>query len=131
MKRKTIYLAGRMDGLSYEDAMTWRYKAKSMLYNFDVYIPHYGFTLDNKNLMWDRDYFMEDNCDILIVNFDYEKENPFLGTSMEIGRAYYQRKPIIIFSTKQWVKDSLTLQHHASAIVNTLEEAVEIANEFI
>lgn len=128
--KKSIYLAGKMDGLSFEDAMSWRHKAKRMIYDFKVYIPQYELSPDN-NLMWDRDYYQLDNSDILIVNFDYEKDSPFLGTSMEIGRAFYQRKPIIIFSTKSWVKESLTLKYHSTAIVNTLEEAIDLAYGFL
>ena len=129
---RSIYLAGKMDGLSEQEAMSWRRK---VLYElqitdklFKVNYPPYGYE-EHKNLMWDRDYFLLDKSDILLVNFDYEENSPFLGTSMEIGRAYYQRKPIVIFSSKQWVHESKTLQYHATAIVNTLEEAIEIICE--
>lgn len=128
---KSVYLVGRMDGLSYNEAMEWRFYAKNILYNFNANIPQYNVEIEHQNLLWDRDYYMLDNSDILIANFDYEKDQPFLGSSMEIGRAFYQRKPIIIFSTKSWVKESMTLKYHATCIVETLEEAVEMANSFL
>lgn len=129
--KKTIYLAGKMDGLTKEEAMTWRLKTKKKLqYLYNVNMPEYDCCEGFANLMWDRDYFLLDQSDILLVNFDYEKNSPFLGTSMEIGRALYQRKPIIIFSTQKWVHESLTLQYHASAIVNTLDEAIDVINSF-
>lgn len=129
--KKTIYLAGKMDGLTKEEAMTWRVKAKNKLQHlYNVNMPEYDYCEGFANLMWDRDYFLLDQSDILLVNFDYEKDSPFLGTSIEIGRALYQRKPIIIFSTQKWVHESLTLQYHASAIVNTLDEAIDVINSF-
>ena len=129
--KKTIYLAGKMDGLTKEEAMAWRLKTKKKLqYLYNVNMPEYDYCEGFANLMWDTDYFLLDHSDILLVNFDYEKNSPFLGTSMEIGRALYQRKPIIIFSTQKWVHESLTLQYHASAIVNTLDEAIDVINSF-
>lgn len=130
--KKNVYLAGKIDGLDSAEAMKWRYYVKDLLYpEFNAFIPPYSIEPGHNNLMWDRDYYFVDNSDFLIVNFDYEKDSPFLGTSMEIARAFYQRKPIIIFSSKQWVKESLTLKYHATCIVDTIEEAVDFAKSFI
>lgn len=132
--KKTVYLAGKMDGLTKDEAMIWRLNARNKLkylYDINVNMPEYDYCKNFANLMWEKDYFLLDKSDILLVNFDYEKDSPFLGTSMEIGRAVYQRKPIIIFSSQKWVHESLTLQYHASAIVNTLDEALEIIGGFL
>jgi len=126
--KKTIYLAGRMDGLTENEAMDWRYRINGYLNEFyNIRIPLFNPLIDNNNSMWDMDYYWLDNSDIIIANFDYESNVPFLGTSMEIARAYYQNKPIIIFSSKKWVKESITLKYHATAIVSDLEKAIEIA----
>lgn len=130
--KRSIYLAGKMDGLTREEAMEWRKRAKTFLVGeFNINMPDYDYCEDFPNLMWAKDYHLLDKSDILLVNFDYEKNSPFLGTSMEIGRAFYQRKPIIIFSEQDWVHQSLTLQYHASAIVKTFDDAVELIKNFI
>lgn len=130
--KKTVYLAGRMDGLTREQAMDWRYEANGWLGGFyEVRIPLFNSDLDSPNSMWDMDYYWLDNSDIIIANFDYDNDVPFLGTSMEIARAFYQNKPIIIFSSKQWVKNNITLKYHATVIVKTLEDAIEFAKLLI
>lgn len=130
--RKSVYLAGKMDGLTPEEAMNWRKEATGMLMDVvDVNSPDYDYCADHPHLMWGKDYFLIDHSDILLVNFDYEKDSPFLGTSMEIGRCFYQRKPIIIFSNKDWVHDSITFKYHATAIVRTMNEAIDIIRGLI
>lgn len=130
---KSIYVAGRIESLSENEAMGWRRNVRQQLEVdeklFKVNCPPYAYE-DFNNLMWDRDYFLLDKSDILLVNFDYKKDGPFLGTSMEIGRAFYQRKPIIIFSSYSWVHENITLQYHASAIVSTMEEAIDLIKTF-
>ncbi len=129
--KKSVYLAGKIDGLTFTQAMAWRRDITGKLEQFDVNCPSYSSEENHPNLMWDKDYFLLDNSDIVLVNLDYENNSPFLGTSMEIGRAFYQRKPIIIFSSKDWVHKSLTLQYHATAIVNDIDEAIDIIQQFI
>lgn len=135
MKKNTkVYLAGKMDGLTKDEAMLWRLRAKDKLkylYDIESNVPQYDYCEGFPNLMWDKDYYLLDKSDIILANFDYEKNSPFLGTSMEIGRAFNQGKPIIIFSKQKWVHESLTLQYHSSAIVNTMDEALEIINNFL
>lgn len=124
--KRTVYLAGKIDGLSFNDSLNWRVKATHLLADtFKCYIPAI-----NEECIWDKDYFFLNNSDIILVNFDYENNSPFLGTSMEIGRAFYQQKPIIIFSSKDWVHKNHTLKYHATAIVKTLEEAIILIKEF-
>lgn len=130
--KRSVYLAGKMDGLTKDQAMEWRKKTKTFLSNeFNVNMPEYDYCEGFQNLMWSKDYHLLDKSDIMLVNFDYEKDSPFLGTSIEIGRAFYQRKPIIIFSNKDWVHQSITLQYHASAIVKTFDEAIELIKDFL
>lgn len=130
--KKTIYLAGKMEGLTNDEIMNWRKYAKDKLKDLcNVKYAEPISEMKHFNEVWDRDYFLLDNSDIILVNFDYEKENPFLGTSMEIARAYYQRKPIIIFSSKDWVKNNFTLKYHATCIVNTLDEAIDFISELL
>lgn len=123
----SIYLAGKMDGLAKEEAMGWRKEVfrKMPEKGYEINIPPYLSQNKHPNLSWEIDYYLLDKSTILLVNFDYDiEQSPFLGTSMEIGRATYQRKPIIIFSSKEWVHNNPTLNYHATAIVNTMEEAI-------
>ncbi len=128
--KKTIFLSGKIDGLSEVNAMKWRREAKEKLQTYagiKVTMPQYDTNVNllHQNETWDRDYFLVDNCDILLVNFNYEPDSPFLGTSMEIARAYYQHKPIIIMSNKNWVKNNFTLKYHASYMANDLDDAID------
>jgi len=126
LSKKTIYLVGPIDGLNNSDAMNWRVNAKKAVCDkYNVYIPSYQDSNETPNEIWDRDYFYVDNSDILIVNLDYDNNKPFLDTSIEISRAFYQNKIIIVFSSKDWVHNSKTIKYHATKIVKNLEEAIE------
>ena len=123
--KKTIYLSGRVNGLTYNEAMTWRKQLKNKLItDFNCYMPEYQTDV-SQNEIWDHNYYMIDKSDILVVNFDYDNTIPFLGTSIEIGRAYYQRKPIIIYSTKDWVKNNFTLKYHSTKIIDSMDDLIE------
>ena len=130
--KKSVYLAGKMEGLIAKEIINWRRDAKYRLQDLcDVKFARPVTNIKHFNEIWDRDYFLLDSSDIVLVNFDYDNDSPFLGTSMEIARAYYQRKPIIIFSSKDWVKNNFTLQYHATCIVDTLEEAIDFITELL
>lgn len=124
---KKIYLAGRIDGLSRDEAMNWRELTKKTLDDCECLSPLYGDKLEDYT--WKLNYFLLDKSDIILANFDYDNNVPFIGTSIEIGRAFYQQKPIIIFSSKEWVLNNQTLREHAT-IVNSLEEAIDIIRQF-
>lgn len=141
MRKKVVYLAGLMTGLTVEEAMQWRYDAKRKLrdsfkmfpsdYTFNTYVPEFDPELDETGKeIWNRDYYYVDNSDVLLVNFDYDNQRPYLGTSMEIARAFYQNKPIIIFSNQEWVHNNKTLNYHATKIVNTIDEAIKYIKNY-
>ncbi|MFW6007967.1 MAG: hypothetical protein ACOCP8_01770 [archaeon] len=127
MRKKIVYLAGLMTGLTSEEAMKWRFNAAGLLKDmYNCYTPDYDpKTNQTGKEIWDRDYYYVDNSDIVLVNFDYNNDKPFIGTSMEIARAHYQNKPIIMFSTKDWVHNSKTFNYHATKITKTLKEAID------
>jgi nucleoside 2-deoxyribosyltransferase len=129
--RKTIFLAGRVDGLDRTEAMKWRDGLKHFLEpEFDVVLPEYVYKPEISNELWGRNYFLLDNSDILVVNMKYEENEKFLGISMEMGRAFYQRKPIIIYSDKDWVKNNHTLRYHATAIIGNQSELLDYIKTF-
>jgi nucleoside 2-deoxyribosyltransferase len=124
--KKTIFLAGRIDGLNLDEAMQWRKDLKHFLEpEFEVKIPDFVYKPEASNEVWGRNYFLLDHSDILIVNMNYEENEKFLGISMEMGRAFYQRKPIIIYSNKEWVKNNYTLKYHATAIIGNQTELLD------
>ena len=123
--KKTIYTAGKMSGLTWDESMKWRINAKNAMPNFNVYVPPFTEIGPEGKEIWSCDYYMLDHSDIVLANFCYDGDSPFIGTSMEIARAFYQRKPIIVFTDKDWVEKNITLKFHATKIVKTLEEALE------
>ncbi len=129
---KTIYLAGKIEGLTSEECLSWRAKLKSIVSsNYDKFSVLYNTKMENESYkeIWNKCYYLLDNSDMLLINFDYEENSPFLGTSMEIGRAHLQGKPIFIFSNKDWVHNNSTLKHHASKMFRNMEEAMEYIND--
>jgi nucleoside 2-deoxyribosyltransferase len=122
----TIYTSGPMDNINEDEAINWRKYVRSFLHQHcKVYVPIYDSIEDNGNEVWSRNYFMLDRSDVILVNLDYSNTRPFLGLSLEMGRAYFQHKPIVIFSNYDWVHENKTLQHHAAKILRTLDEAIE------
>lgn len=128
----TIYLSGKMKNLQFPDWKSWRNKATEILVHelgFKV-ISSFKFPEETSGKeIWDSCYFKLDHSDIILVNLDYPEDSPFLGTSIEISRAYMQNKPIIVFSSQDWVKNNATLKHHATIIVSTLDEAINYIND--
>lgn len=124
--KKSIYLAGRMNDLTREEAISWRNFVVEKLNNYNIYSPEWNNQDDKET--WLKNYYMLDHSDILLVNMNYDDNYPYLGISMEIARAFYQRKPIIIFSSKDWVHNSKTLQYHSSKILNFIGDAIEYIN---
>ena len=71
--KKTIFLAGRIDGLNLDEAMQWRKDLRHFLEpEFEVKIPDFVYKPEVSNEIWGRNYFLLDHSDILVVNMNYE-----------------------------------------------------------
>lgn len=126
---KSVYLAGPMEGCTYEEASEWRQEATHLL-------KRYGIKARNPIVRDFREAFAKgltippeiivepDKADILqsdAVLVWYSDKTT--GTAMEILYAYYWFIPVVVVAIKKPV--SPWVVYHAEAIVDTLEEAIE------
>lgn len=100
-----IYLAGAMQGISFEESNVWRKEITTILnsyrnevkYDVNVINPndYYNFkevTYDTQREVMEFDLHKVRNADMIIVDFTNPKS---LGTMAEIAIAYEHRIPVI------------------------------------
>ncbi|KUK53062.1 MAG: hypothetical protein XD78_1504 [Desulfotomaculum sp. 46_296] len=124
---KTVYLAGGIDGLSHEQVMGWRQRAAEALRRngFDVIDPTWGKDLtvahDPREIV-EADLANVDRAHILLVEMN-TPGHAYIGTAIEIRRAWEQGKAIICWGTAN--RSSYFLRYHATELLETLEEAID------
>jgi len=141
---KTVYLSGRINGLTYEQAREFRYKAILLLSNVGIQCldPMRGKKIlegttitDTMSSLSERKIEMQeiiardlddiDRSDAIIVQTGDE---PSWGTGMEAGYALAKRKPIFVISQKEercgW------LHFNAVKVYPTIEQLVEYIDKF-
>lgn len=110
MKEVSMYLAGSMSGISFEEQIKWRSQVRdAILYgDYDYrakpsfFSPPEYYNFEDKLHKSEKEVMNFDlnrlrNSDLVIVNFD----NPSsLGTMAEIAIAYENRIPIVGFCEK-------------------------------
>ena len=117
----SVYLAGQITGLSYDEASAWRNEATD-------YLTAMGFSVFNP--LRDRDMaappsyvvpFKRDVEDIKQADYVLAYQLESVGTLIELGMAYAQGKYIVLVapSTHPF------LQGVAGAVVSSLDEAYE------
>jgi len=122
MVHKTVYLAGPIDGLSFQEGIEWRQQAQQELAveGIKAMSPQRGkeYVGDHAELADEMDFTKQEalfqgnpmstargiltrdkfdalNCSVLLVNFLGAKRVS-IGTVMEIAWAYLQGKPIVV-----------------------------------
>ena len=133
-----IYLAGKMGGLSTEEANGWRKTVKNVLdmHDIEVINPVDYYNFDNYSKLkatdkeiLDFDILAIDNCDMILVNLNYENS---IGTAIEMFHAVYHcKKPVIAFANDdnfqhqhEWVRANTT------KCFNTQGEAIDFIVSF-
>ncbi len=118
MVNKCVYLAGPIDGLSYEQATGWRDKVREELLavgikalsplRADVYIasPDGNKAMSNPRGITTRDRFDCQNCSVVLVNLLGAKKCS-IGTVMEIAWADLKRIPTVLV-----IEDNDNLHDH-------------------
>lgn len=123
-----IYLAGKMNGLSYEDMNAWRKEIKEKLKEITYYTTISNVTVINpvdfynfQEVRYQTDIEVQNfdlkhvaSSDIIVVNLEGLSDS--IGTIIELYEAYYHNKiPVIAFGDKEiynklhpWVKNSIT-----------------------
>ena len=101
MRRPTVYLSGKMAGLSKEEMNDWREKAAGDLVEagFCILNPvntDFGSNVTDREIIDSNDYQIG-HSDIILAELDYEQIS--IGTICEIVEARRQGKPVITWGT--------------------------------
>lgn len=144
-KIKTIYLAGPISGLSYDDAtFGWREKfAGLMPEHIHCHSPMRGkkYLSAVKDLgqklpesigrsILVRDYDDVQTCDLIVAHF-LDAPRVSIGTCCEFGFAYALQKPLVMINKPGSIHDHTFLTEIAGWVVEDVEQAAIIAINFL
>jgi nucleoside 2-deoxyribosyltransferase len=149
MRNPKVYLAGPIDGESFDKATSWRNQTKETLQESGIrcFSPMRGKEflnieaniseklLPNDPLCSSKGITTRDrndviNCDAILVNFTTATKIS-IGTILEIGMADILRKPIVIAMQPENIHQHIMVKEIAGFIVPTLEEAIAIIKEIL
>lgn len=143
MNNLTIYLAGKMSGLKFEEMNMWRILVKQQLRrvsmctdldNLKIINPVDYFNFEEKRYKSELEVMKYDlsrvkNSDLVIVNL--EGLDTSIGTIIECYEAYCSNIPVLAFGYSgdyeklhPWIKCCITRYD------NTYEECVEYVRDF-
>lgn len=134
MKDFNIYLAGKMTGLTYDVANSWRVKAKKWLenrecnYKVKVCNPNDYYNFKTKTYVNDKEIIRFDlhkvrTSDLILVNLDGFS----IGTAMELQHAYDKGIPIVGYKTDGGMIHPW-LDYVCNRVFHSLEGALEYIN---
>ena len=125
-----IYLAGAIDKVPPEFALTWRRQATEALQDKykildptadkDLYLPGINTDYFTPEQIVTADLDMIMSSDIILAEIS-RKDIPYHGTSMELAYAYNWKKTIYVWGgcRSYWVR------YHATQIFDGLADAIE------
>jgi len=128
---KTVYLAGAIDRVSPEFAMSWRQEATKRLgvAGYQVLDPTQDKKLEHPDVnttLYTPEQIVETDKQLInrstIVLAEVSRTDiPYIGTSMEIYFAWERAIPVIVWggSRSYWIR------YHATKIFDTLGEALD------
>lgn len=142
----SVYLAGPMAGLTYEDSNAWRIQVARELWgeNITTYSPlrakeflagkvidknqeQLNYPLATPDGITARDRFDIRRSDIVLMNLLGAEERISIGTCIEIGWADAWRKPLIMVCDKDGQFDEHPMVARMNAAkVHTLDEAITL-----
>lgn len=160
MVNKTIYLAGGISGLTYDEATEWRFATKAALEPLGIKClspmraavhlrnnqglltdceivdgmeqsQYAALTMSTPKGVVTRDKFDCTNCDMLIVNL-LKAKRVSIGTMVELGWASMRNIPIVlVMETENNVHDHAFVKESATFRTDSIEEAIEIAKAIL
>lgn len=145
---KSVYLAGPISGLSYDEAVAWRertrlalamhgieayspMRCKSALAKLDDISSHgrdyaHLSPLAHPRAIMTRDHYDATHCDVMLVNFRGAKEVS-VGTVMEIAWAHTRQIPIVAaIDADGNVHDHMMVTEAIDFCCLTLDEAIAV-----
>ena len=138
-----IYLAGKMNGFSFEEMNSWRDEVFNKLLNLsgmydtklDVINPVMYYNFEKKRHQTEIEVEEFDlahviSSDIIIVNLNGLKDS--IGTIIELHDAHYHHKiPVIAFGSQElyddlhsWIKNDIT------RVENDIDEMLDYIEDF-
>jgi nucleoside 2-deoxyribosyltransferase len=125
--RVSIYLAGKMTGLSEKEMRGWRIKASSVLegHGFDILDPT-SVDLGKEPSPGDivsSNKFMINRSDLLLAELDFEEVS--IGTVGEIVYAVEKGKPIVAWGGAERIVTNPWILANTTRIFDGLNEALE------
>jgi len=127
MRRPTVYLAGKMSGLSKEEMSEWRERATGDLVEagFRILNPvntDFGTNVTDREII-DSNDFQISHSDIILAELDYEQIS--IGTICEIVEARRQGKPVIAWGTAYGIINHPHIRGRITRHCEDLENAVQ------
>lgn len=121
---KTVYLCGAINGMSDEEATSWRktavYDLRGQYTILDPMTRDYrGKEAENVEAIVHGDLEDINNSDVLLVRAD----RPSWGTAMEVFYAHQQSKRVVVFGVDP-ERLSPWLRYHSTEVFQTLPEAL-------
>jgi nucleoside 2-deoxyribosyltransferase len=146
----SVYLAGAIAGLTYEDAIDWRRDVEKALTFDDFYIEvlspmryteylkgqvigvtPYLHPLSTDDGITIRDRFDVKRCDIVLVNL-LDAKTVSIGTCIELGWASAYDKPVIlVMETESNLHDHAMVRSIGKIRVDTLAEGIELVQAIL
>ena len=130
MNTVTVYLAGKMTGLTKEEMTRWRRKARELFLKYSTYSvfkvldPTVVMLHDepsDKEITASNKYQIR-NSDIVLAEIDFDEIS--IGTIGEIVYAHTIGKPVIVWGKNERIKWHPWIQGHIIADFAELENAV-------
>ena len=144
----SVYLAGPIRGLTYNDSLDWRSKVSGELYSAGI-VPfspmrHKEFLKDKKSLPYSdesnvlsstkgimtRDRLDVMRCDLVFANF-LGADKVSIGTIIELGWADAFRKPVVIVMEEDNIHRHAMIDQIPGFIVTTLDDGIDIVKRVL
>jgi len=127
MRRPTVYLSGKMAGLSKEEMNEWREKAADELVEagFKILNPvntDFGTSVTDSEIIHSND-FQISHSDIILAELNYDQIS--IGTICEIVEARRQGKPVISWGTAYSIINHPHIRGRITRHFEDLENAVQ------
>lgn len=143
MHSPTVYLAGPISGLTYEEATEWRERATDELtaMGYTVRDPMRGkehlkgvgaiaATTKAKADIYKRDVYDVDSADIILASLVRPPNGvPSVGTMVEIGYAAKGGKLIIVMTDDPYLRTHPFIEGPSVAVVGHIKDALQILYE--
>jgi len=148
-KQYTIYLAGPISGLSYDDAVNVfvdrSIELRGMGYNVihpmlgkeylrnELKLKEHGYKnpQSTNHAIVQTDFWRVDRADILYVDLTLGKERTSIGTVAEMSRAFAKNKLVVTVLPKENIHRHAFILEMSSLIFETTEDAEDFLRTFI